>query len=194
MTVASVDEAVVRWMTTHRWPPLNDPMVWLGNLNRLGAVWVALALVIAAQHRSDVLRGVQLGLLTALTTLLADSASFGVKHFVERPRPFVADPTIEPLYAVHSSSFPAGHAATAFAGATIVSHFAPRARPLFFALAAAIALSRVYVGVHYPGDVIGGAALGVLVGFIAIPVVRVHGRVVSTTQSPLLRPRRLLRD
>ena len=75
---------------------------------------------------------------------------------------------IHPLYVVHSSSFPAGHAATAFAGATLLSYLAPRLTPFFMLLAAAIGFSRVYAGVHYPSDVLGGAAIGLLVGAAAI--------------------------
>jgi undecaprenyl-diphosphatase len=91
-----------------------------------------------------------------------------VKDLVHRTRPADAHPQIHPLYVVHSSSFPAGHAATAFAGATLLSYLLPRAAPLFILLAAAIGFSRVYVGVHYPGDVLGGALIGAVCGAVAI--------------------------
>jgi undecaprenyl-diphosphatase len=166
--LASIDDRLVEWVVAHRWPPLNDPLVWLGDLDRLGAIWVLLAIVIGAVHRCGVLRTLGLAVLTEATTFAADSASFGVKSIVDRARPFEAHPQIHPLYTVHSTSFPAGHAATSFAAATLLSALAPRAMPLFVAFAASIALSRVYVGVHYPGDVLGGAAIGVTVGLVAI--------------------------
>jgi undecaprenyl-diphosphatase len=60
----------------------------------------------------------------------------------------------------HSHSFPSGHTATAVAGAIVLSYFVPQAAPLFALLAALIAYSRLYVGVHYPLDVLAGAAIG----------------------------------
>jgi undecaprenyl-diphosphatase len=124
----------------------------------------------------------------AVVTFAADAASFGVKDLVHRTRPFDAHPQIHPLYVVHSSSFPAGHAATAFAGATLLSYLAPRATPLFVLLAGAIGYSRVYVGVHYPGDVAAGAAVGLLCGLVAVVVVEVmRGRRPSFRSA--LRPR-----
>jgi PAP2 superfamily len=107
---------------------------------------------------------------TGAATLAADSACFALKDLVERTRPFVAHPEIDPLYVVHSSSFPAGHAATAVAGATLLSYIAPKGAFAFVLLAAAIGYSRVYVGVHYPGDVLAGALVGAVVGCIAIGI------------------------
>ncbi len=115
-----------------------------------------LALVLAAVYRRW---GVLL--LTVAAVVLADSAAAAVKALVDRPRPFVRYP--EPKVLVpraHDASFPSGHAATSFAAATILSLAFPKAAPAFLVLAAAVAYSRVYVGVHYPLDVIGGAALG----------------------------------
>jgi undecaprenyl-diphosphatase len=177
--VGSLDDTAARWIATHRWPPLNDPMVWLGDADRIGAVWVVLALVVTLLQRSTLARVVTVCALTALTVLAADSASSLVKDLTNRPRPFEAHPEIHPLYTVHSSSFPAGHAATAFAGAILLSLLAPRAAPAFVALAALIACSRVYVGVHYPTDVLAGAAIGALVGIAAFALLRRAPRPIA---------------
>jgi undecaprenyl-diphosphatase len=167
-----MDTSIAIWLATHRVAALNDPMVWLGTIEKLGAVWIALALVAGAVRRLGVWRTLGLALLTAITTFAADALAFGVKDLTSRTRPFVAHHQIHPLYVVHSSSFPAGHAATAFAGAVLLTAIAPRLWPVFFVLAAVIGLSRVYDGVHYPTDVIAGALLGAAVGAIAALLLR----------------------
>jgi membrane-associated phospholipid phosphatase len=60
-------------------------------------------------------------------------------------------------------SFPSGHTAAAFSGAWVLSTVWPRKAPSFFALAACVGFSRIYVGAHYPGDVFSGATLGMLI-------------------------------
>jgi undecaprenyl-diphosphatase len=174
--LASIDDRIAVWMATHRVEVLNDPTVWIGSIDRLGAVWIVLTIAIGVARRSGAAAVIALAGFTALTTLAADSVSFGVKDLVDRTRPFVAHPEIHPLYVVHSSSFPAGHAATSFAGATLLSYLAPRASPLFVALAAAIGISRVYDGVHYPTDVLAGAAIGVAVGTAAVALLALARR------------------
>ena len=83
---------------------------------------------------------------------------------VDRPRPFVVDPQPPPLLiGVIGDSFPSAHAATSFAGALVLTRWLPGRWPVLFGLALAIAYSRVYVGVHYPGDVLTGAVLGLIV-------------------------------
>ncbi len=170
MLLQSIDDRAAVWIATHRLAPLNELFVWLGYVEKVGAVWLVLAILLGLTLRLGVIPTVTLTLLTGAATFAADSASFGLKDLVERARPFVAHPQIDPLYVVHSSSFPAGHAATAAAGATLLSYIAPRAMPGFILLAAAIAYSRVFVGVHYPGDVLAGALVGAAIGFVAIGV------------------------
>lgn len=176
---ATIDDRVTIWIATHRWAPLNDLFVGLGTIEKLGAVWIVLSLVFALAERRGVRTALAFAAFTALVTFVADSASFGVKDLITRPRPFVTHRQIHPLYTVHSSSFPAGHAATAFAGAVVLSWFARRWTPLFVALAVAVAFSRVYVGDHYVGDVLGGAFLGALVALVAILVLPVVTRAAT---------------
>jgi undecaprenyl-diphosphatase len=170
-----MDGRIAVWMATHRVAILNDPSVWLGTIEKLGAVWILVALLLGAYRRLGVLRALALGVITAVTTFLADAVSFLVKDLTHRARPFEADHQIHPLYVVHSSSFPAGHAATAFAGAVLLSLLAPRLAPALLLLAALIGITRVYDGVHYPTDVLAGAALGALVGAGAAAAVRASG-------------------
>ena len=82
-----------------------------------------------------------------------------------RPRPAAAlEPDPEPLVDLPATySFPSGHATVSFACATVLALAVPRLRVPLFVLAALISFSRVYVGVHYPLDVLAGAVLGVAI-------------------------------
>ena len=105
--------------------------------------------------------------------VVADALSYGLRDWIDRRRPPLVYPEPKPLVGVpHSGSFPSGHAATAFACATVIARTAPRLAVPAFVLAAAIAWSRVYVGVHWPLDVLGGAVLGVLVAIALLTLVR----------------------
>jgi len=100
-------------------------------------------------------------LTVALTALTVSLVNGGLKLLAQRDRPptVILDP--EPLMQVpKTSSFPSGHAASSFACAYVLSRFAPRLTVFFYVLALGIAFSRIYVGVHYPIDVLVGAMLG----------------------------------
>lgn len=85
------------------------------------------------------------------------------KTRVRRQRPYEVDGVRRLIAPPTGSSFPSGHATVAAAVmALLAEHARPPAAPLLRALAAYVPLTRVYVGVHYPTDVIGGAGLGLL--------------------------------
>jgi undecaprenyl-diphosphatase len=95
---------------------------------------------------------------------VADGLSLALRQAIGRDRPPLVYPEPKALVAVpHAGAFPSGHASSAFACATVLAWASPRLRVPALVLAAAIAWSRVYVGVHWPLDVLGGAVLGVLV-------------------------------
>jgi undecaprenyl-diphosphatase len=99
-----------------------------------------------------------------VTVLVAETVSGALKLWVARDRPPVSRPVPEPLLESPSTySLPSGHATVAFACATVLALAVPRLRWAFYGLAALIAFSRVYVGVHYPFDVVAGAVLGVVI-------------------------------
>ena len=142
-------------------------------------LWVALALILCALYR----RWGTLG-LTILAVATADWLSVGLKALFDRERPQFRYPEPEPLlHSAHDGAFPSGHAATSFAGATILSYAFPKLAPFFYVLAAAVAFSRVYVGVHYPLDIIGGAILGVLVAIALRLLVRVRQRSLAVKRA-----------
>ena len=111
-----------------------------------------------------------------VSDLLADLG----KALVRRHRPF--EHQIGPSERTHS--FPSGHSATAFAGATMLAYFAPRARVPLYVLAVLIAYSRLYNGVHYPTDVLAGLLLGVGVLWVANRTIRAWQSAAGTSDRP----------
>jgi len=85
----------------------------------------------------------------------------------ERPRPLLALYDVKIVdYPLFTNSFPSGHTIGAFAVAVACSAFLPKLGWVLYPLAVLIGISRIYIGVHYPFDVLYGAALGALSGWV----------------------------
>lgn len=96
------------------------------------------------------------------TMVIAQVISFSTKAIINRDRPAVSDPTLQPVNEAKNASFPSGHTSGAFALATSLTIVHPKwyvAVPAY-AWATLIGYSRLYLGVHYPTDAIAGAVVG----------------------------------
>ncbi|NLD75295.1 MAG: phosphatase PAP2 family protein [Acidimicrobiales bacterium] len=95
----------------------------------------------------------------------------GIKRLFRRPRPIAVTPRPHSLRKPLTSSFPSGHATSAFTAAGVLSAHDPQLRPLYYALAGVVATSRVHVQIHHASDVIAGAVLGAAFAKIAVRIV-----------------------
>lgn len=128
------------------------PYTTAGNY---GLLWVAVGVVAGRPVK------------TAATVWGTLGANYAVKRLVgrERPAPAIA----EPLVALpSSSSFPSSHAAMSTAAAIVLIEAWPSLAPVWVAMGAAMAASRVYVGAHHASDVAAGVALGAVTGTVAV--------------------------
>jgi membrane-associated phospholipid phosphatase len=167
--VVSLDRTALEGVQALRWAPLTALFV-------LASAWWVKGLAILGIGAISDLRARRLPVAVAAGAIALGVASLAatlLKDLVDRARPAVADPAIEALVVTPgSASFPSSHAAVAFATATAVGMLCPRIRWPLIALAGVVALSRVYLGVHFWLDIAVGAALGAGLGWLAARAVR----------------------
>jgi len=145
---------------------LDGPLSFITRLGDHGLFWIAVTLILLIPPRTR-----RIGLASVFALLLSLLISnIILKNLVARVRPYDYLAGLTPLTGPeHDWSFPSGHASASFASAWAMLRMKLRPRwPWVCAvvLAAMIALTRLYVGVHYPTDVLAGTCIGLLAGEI----------------------------
>lgn len=162
---------ILHWFGSIHNPVLNPIMYFFTCLGNAGIFWILLALalltVLPKRYR-------KVGLTMAIALILSLIMCNGVmKNFYHRVRPFVTDPTLQEteLYGIfatiHDWSFPSGHTSASFAAAVAMFMWYKKEGTGALIIAALVSISRLYLTVHYPTDVLASLILGSLYGVIA---------------------------
>lgn len=159
--VARFDRRVDRSFDHLRGKPLADRLFYAASeLGDFSLIWLIAGAARALGSDRDLHAAIRLGASAAFETVLVN---VGVKSLFRRRRPPFDIIRPHHLRRPHSSSFPSGHATSAFMAAVVLGEDDPLA-PLYFAVATVVALSRIHVRIHHATDVLAGAAFGLALG------------------------------
>lgn len=132
-----------------------------------GMIWIACGLVLFVFGKKESKKASFLVLTALFASYLTGEEV--LKHIFHRPRPFLTIPWVNLLVQPPGSlSFPSAHAANAFASGLVLARKIPALTWPVFILAVLMAFSRVYVGVHYPFDVLAGSLVGIICALLVL--------------------------
>ena len=160
---------ILYWIREHLTCPFLDGILPpISALSAHGEIWIVLALVLIAIPKTR-----RAGVTMAVTLILCLCiGNLTLKPLIGRIRPYDLNPGVSLLIdKLHDFSFPSGHTLSSFEGATVLLIRDKRFGIPAMILAAIIALSRLYLYVHYPTDVLAGAVLGITFGILAVSIV-----------------------
>lgn len=167
-----IDESILVWIAENlRSPVLTAIMTFYTTLGNSGLLFIGLALILLC-FRSTRRAGASAGAAMLLGLLVTNIT---IKPLVSRARPWVVIEGFAALVAEHDpNSFPSGHTCSAFAFGVALCAVLPQKWAKAAALSAAVlmGLSRLYVGVHFPSDVLAGALIGTLCGLAGTWIVK----------------------
>ena len=171
-SIQSTDEAILLWIQNNIQTDLLSPLITAFTaLGNAGKIWIFLGILLLIPKST---RRVGFYTLIALFFSLLIT-NLTLKPMIDRPRPYVTMDTLSPLViSGDPNSFPSGHTSTAFAAGITWFLLAttPWIRGLALGQAFLMGLSRLYVCVHYPSDVLVGALAGTIAAILAVLLLR----------------------
>lgn len=155
-------------------PILDNIMIFITTLGNGGMIWIAATIILLIPKKTRKV-GIMSGVALLGSLIINNNI---IKNIVQRPRPFVTFTDLQIIIPIPSEfSFPSGHTASSFAAAGVFYSNLPKKFGVpAVILAGLIGLSRLYVGVHYPTDVIAGIIMGILLSSGAEMLVNFCGK------------------
>ena len=160
----NIELSILDWIQTLHMPFLDKIMVFITRLGDAGIIWIVLSIVLLLIPKTRKSGAVMVAALVVDVLL----CNIVLKNLVARTRPYDVNTGVHLLVEkLHDYSFPSGHTAASFASVTTL-YLAGEKKLWKFALVLAclIAISRLYLYVHYPTDVLGGILFGVISGYL----------------------------
>lgn len=155
---------VLEWIQGISSPGMDTAMLGVTYSATSAVLWLVLAFLLTCSRRYR-----KMGVAVIVSVLVAYVVvDVVMKPLIDRPRPFEFADVALLVDAPTTSSFPSGHTASSFAAATAILVYDRRAGAVAVLYAALVGFSRLYLFVHWPTDVLAGAAVGIVVALLAI--------------------------
>lgn len=177
--MSQMEGQVLLWIQEYlRSEPMTAFFRFITTLGNTAVIWIVLTVVCLCIKRYRV-AGICSGASLILSALVNNVF---LKNVIARTRPYeVIEGLVRLIPAQVDYSFPSGHTGSSFASAVILYFFLPRKYGIIaLILAVLISLSRLYLGVHYPSDVLGGAVIGTIIAYgVKLAERSIFGRIKS---------------
>lgn len=164
--ILNIDKSILIWIQENLRSDVLTPILKaITTLGNAGLIWILVSVIMLIPKKTR--KAGIISLMALMCSYLVNNVF--LKNVVARMRPFDRFKEIIPLVARPTDySFPSGHTACAFASSvTFIGNLPKRYGVAFMVFAVIMALSRLYVGVHYPTDVIVGLISGAVMGMVA---------------------------
>lgn len=165
------ERVVYAWVDSHRNPWLGGVLTTMSSVSEWGMIWFVLlaAMYLAGDaEQKKLVKQILVALFIGSVCVI-----FPLWHLLPRERPFMVLPGVHALsLPLHTPSFPSGHVKTAWLLTVVLGHYRPRFAPGLVLISALISYARMYDGMHWPLDVLAGAALGIGLGLLLLRVRR----------------------
>ena len=161
--VAAFDRRVDAAVDSIRTPTLDRFMYAATELGDFALIWHMIGVGRGLRSDRDAADAMRVSAVLGIESVLVNGV---IKSFFRRTRPAWEQPRAYKIRKPRSSSFPSGHASSAMTAAALLGERDPL-KPLYYAIGAVVASSRVYVKIHHASDVVGGIATGIVLGRVA---------------------------